>query len=367
MDTITTDAKGSAKSKQLYLGKYEVKEITAPAGFVLSGKVKTVELTYAGQDVKVTSTATEFTNLRQKVEIELKKGLEIDELYGIGTNGEIFDISFGLYAAEKLTAADGKTIPKDGLIEILFLSDEGRGKAKTDLPIGSYYVKEIAANSAYVVSSTKFPVNFAYAGQEKATVSLKVNDGNSIANKIIYGGVKGKKSDEDGNALGGALIGIFKVGTEKYTEKTAIQTATSAEDGSFGFEKVPYGTWIVREIAAPTGFVLSEEEFPVTVGKAEQVIEISMVNRFIKGNLALIKVDADYPENKLTGAEFEVFSDTDNDGELGENDLLLGLMAEGAIAWRNCVTVGILSAKRPRLSALCLTRRCTKCSFPRTA
>ena len=80
MDIITTDAKGSAKSKQLYLGKYEVKEITAPTGFVLSGKAKTVELTYAGQDVKVTSTATEFTNLRQKVEIELKKGLEIDEL-----------------------------------------------------------------------------------------------------------------------------------------------------------------------------------------------------------------------------------------------------------------------------------------------
>ena len=46
--------------------------------------------------------------------------------------------------------------------------------------------------------------------------------------------VKGKKTDEDGNALGGAVIGIFKVGTEKYTEKTAIQTATSAEDGSFG-------------------------------------------------------------------------------------------------------------------------------------
>ena len=329
VDTITTDAKGSAKSKQLYLGKYEVKEITAPTGFVLSGKVKTVELTYAGQDVKVTSTATEFTNLRQKVEIELKKGLEIDELYGIGTNGEIFDISFGLYAAEKLTAADGKTIPKDGLIEILFLSDEGRGKAKTDLPIGNYYVKEIAANSAYVVGNTKFPVKFAYAGQEKATVSIKVNDGNSIANKIIYGSVRGKKTDEDGNALGGAVIGIFKVGTEKYTEKTAIQTATSTEDGSFGFDKVLYGTWIVREIAAPTGFVLSEEEFPVTVGKAEQVIEISMVNSFIKGNLALTKVDADYPDNKLTGAEFEVFSDTDNDGELGENDLLLGLMAEG--------------------------------------
>ncbi len=263
------------------------------------------------------------------MEIQLKKSLGIDDIYGVGTNGEVFDVSFGLYAAQKLTAADGKTIPKDGLIEILSVSDEGRAKAKTDLPIGSYYVKEIAANAAYAVSDTKYPVNFAYAGQKTAIVSIKVNDGKDIGNKIIYGSVKGKKTDEDGENLAGAVIGIFRAGTEKYTEEIALQTTISAEDGSFGFDKVPYGTWIVLEIQAPTEFVLSTEEFTVTIGKAEQVVEISMVNRHIKGNLALTKIDADYPQNKLTGAEFEVFADSDSNGQLGENDLSLGLMCEG--------------------------------------
>lgn len=118
VDTVTTGKDGTAKSKELYLGKYEVKEITAPYGMVLNEEVHSVELVYAGQNVDVTETGTSFYNERQRVEIDLIKSLAIDEAYGIGKNGEIFDVTFGLYAAEELTAADGKTIPADGLIEV---------------------------------------------------------------------------------------------------------------------------------------------------------------------------------------------------------------------------------------------------------
>ena len=114
VDTVTTGKDGTAKSKELYLGKYEVKEITAPYGMVLNEEVHSVELVYAGQNVDVTETGTSFYNERQRVEIDLIKSLAIDEAYGIGKNGEIFDVTFGLYAAEELTAADGKTIPADG-------------------------------------------------------------------------------------------------------------------------------------------------------------------------------------------------------------------------------------------------------------
>ena len=84
-------------------------------------KFNSVELIYAGQEVAVTETSTSFYNERQKVEIDLTKSLEVDEDYGVGNNGEIFDVSFGLYAAEELTAADGTTIPADGLIEVITL------------------------------------------------------------------------------------------------------------------------------------------------------------------------------------------------------------------------------------------------------
>ena len=328
VDTITTGADGTAKSKELYLGRYEVRETKAPYGMVLNGETHTVELVYAGQEVAVTETSTSFYNERQKVEIDLIKSLEVDEAYDVGNNGEIFDVSFGLYAAEDLTAADGTTIPADGLIEVITLDENGHGKAISDLPMGSYYVQEISTNSAYLKDDTKYPVVFEYAGQETARVSITANEGEAIENDLIYGSVSGKKYDEDGNALGGALIGIFKTGTEEFTAETAIQTTTSADDGSFSFEKVPYGTWLIREIESPTGFVLSDEEIPVTIGSVDEVVEVVLVNEFITGSIELTKVDEDYPDNKLTGAVFEVYADKNGDGKLDDGDELLGEMAE---------------------------------------
>ena len=148
VDTITTGADGTAKSKELYLGKYEVKEITAPFGMVLNDEIHSVELVYAGQNMAVTETATSFYNERQRVEIDLTKSLEVDKNYGIGNNGEIFDVTFGLYAEKDIVAADGTVISADGLIEIISFDENGYGKATTDLPFGSYYVKEISTNSA---------------------------------------------------------------------------------------------------------------------------------------------------------------------------------------------------------------------------
>ena len=328
VDTVTTGADGTAKSKELYLGKYEVKEITAPFGMVLNDEIHSVELVYAGQNVAVTKTATSFYNERQRVEIDLTKSLETDEAYGIGKNGEIFDVTFGLYAQKDIVAADGTVIPADGLIEIISFDENGYGKVATDLPFGSYYVREISTNSAYIISDQKYPVIFDYAGQDTATVHITANDGEAIENKIIYGSVSGKKLDEDGKALGGALIGIFKTGTEEFTKENAIQTTTSKDDGSFSFAKVPYGTWIIREIESPKGFVLSEEEIAVTIGKVDEVVEIELVNYFIQGNIELTKVDKDYPDNKLSGAVFEVFADTNKNGEFDKDDELLGEMAE---------------------------------------
>ena len=328
VDTVTTGADGTAKSKELYLGKYEVKEVTAPFGMVLNNEVHAVELVYAGQEIAVTETATDFYNERQRVEIDLVKSLETDESYGVGTNGEIRDVSFGLYTAEGLTAADGTEIPADSLLEVLSLDGNGHGKSVIDLPLGSYYVQEISTNAAYLTSDTKYPVVFAYAGQDTALVHISANEGNAIENKLIYGSVSGKKSDEDGKALGGALIGIFKTGTTEYTKETAIATTISAEDGSFSFAKVPYGTWVIREIESPKGYVLSEEEIAVTIGEVDEIVEISLINYFIRGSISLTKVDKDYPDNKLTGAVFEVYSDTNGDGKLDKDDALLGTMTE---------------------------------------
>ena len=328
VDTVTTGKDGLAKSRELYLGKYEVKEIKAPYGMVLNDEIHTAELVYAGQNVSVTETATSFVNERQKVEISLKKTLEASDLFGIGQNGELKNISFGLFAAEELVSASGTSIPADGLIEIVTLDESGNGTVKTDLPMGSYYVKELATDEHYILSDTKYPVTFEYAGQENAKVQLAVNDGEAIENHLIYGSVSGKKVDENGEPLGGALIGLFKYNDTEFTKENALMTVTSKEDGSFSFEQIPFGIWYVREIKQPTGFVLNETVYEVNISENKQVVEIEIVNEFVRGNITLTKVDADFPDNKLTGAIFEVYQDNNADGKPDDGDTLIGTLTE---------------------------------------
>ena len=328
VDTVTTDEDGTAKSKELYLGKYTVVETKAPNGMVINKEKHSVELTYAGQDVAVTETATSFVNERQKVKISFEKVLEQNETFGIGKNDEIKNISFGLYAKEDVVSSSGTVIPADGLIEIITLDENGTATANTDLPFGSYYIKEIATDEHYILSDTQYPFTFEYAGQDTETVEIKVNDGKPIENKLIYGSVSGKKIDENGEALGGALIGIFKADETEYTKEHVIMTATSEKDGSFSFAKVPYGKWIVREIEAPEGFVLDDTSYEVNIGENEQVIEVEITDEYIHGNIELTKVDADYPDNKLTGATFDVYKDVNGDGKLDDGDELIGNLEE---------------------------------------
>lgn len=328
VDTITTNADGIAATKELYLGKYEVKEITAPFGMVLNDEIHPVELVYAGQEISVTETATSFYNERQKVEISFDKSLEQEEKFGVGMNGEIFDVSFGLYAKEDITAADGTVIPADGLIELVPMDENGHGVCKTDLPFAAYYLKEVSTNAAYIPSDTEYPVVFEYAGQDTLLVKLTVNEGKPIDNDLIRGTVNGIKKDGDGKGLGGAVMGLFKADITEFTTDNAILTATSKDDGSFSFAEVPYGNYIVREIEAPTGYVLSETAFPVAIDKDGAVVEVEIENTRIRGTVQLTKVDKDYPDNHLSGAVFEVLADTNGDKKFDKDDMLLGTMAE---------------------------------------
>lgn len=331
VDTVTTDKNGEAVSKELYLGKFEVKEIEAPYGMVLNEETHAVELVYAGQNVSVTETATSFHNERQKVELSLSKAMEVNELFGIGNNGEVMNVTFGLYAAEDIVSTSGTVIPADGLIEIVSMNEAGKATVKTDLPFGKYYIQEIATDKAYKLNDTKYPVTFSYEGQDIAVVKLAFNDGKDIENEMIYGSVSGMKVDENGQALGGALIGLFKSNDCEFTEENALMTVVSADDGSFSFENVPFGIWYVREIAQPESFVLNENIFEVNISEDKQVIEIEIVNEFIRGNISLTKVDKDYPDNKLSGAVFEVYEDTNNNGVFDEEDMLIGELTEEEI------------------------------------
>lgn len=315
--TLKTNTKGTATSKQIHLGKYRVVEKTAPYGFVLNKTVNHIELTYSGQNEKVTNTSTSFTNDRQKVVIDLTKILEQDEKFNIGNNDEILNVSFGLYADEDLKASNGTVIPENGLIEIVTCDEKGKATFKTDLPIGKYYVKEISTDNHYILSDRKYPVVFEYAGQDTASVHISVNDGEPIINSIIYGTIKGLKIDrETGEKITGALFGLFSNNETEFKEETAIFTAELNEEGIFTFENVPYGEYIVCELKPATGYLPNGESYPMTISENKEVVEINVLNDKI-------------PELKTTAAidgkkEFTVNGDVTIDDVVSYKHLVPG-------------------------------------------
>lgn len=313
VDTVTTSEDGIAESKALYLGKYEIRETEAPYGMIINNEVHSAELVYAGQEIEITETSASFTNDRQKVEVSLSKVMAQDTKFGIGSGNELSAVTFGLYAAEDLIAADETMIPAGGLIEILSVRENGKASVKSDLPFGSYYVQEISTDCHYVLPDEKYEITFDYAGQDVSIVDLKANEGKSIVNELIYGEVHGVKKDDNGNGLGGATIGLFT--TEG---KEPIMTTVSAEDGSFSFKDVPYGEYVVREISAPEKYVMDDKPYDVKINADGAVVEIEITNKLIHGNAQLTKVDANYPDHHLSGAEFEIYQNGELIGKMEE-------------------------------------------------
>ena len=329
VDTVTTDESGAAESKALYLGKYTVRETKAPYGMVLNGTPKTVELTYAGETVEVTETSAEFYNERQKAALSLAKILGKDETFGIGNNGEILSVQFGLYAAEDLTAADGSSVPTDSLLEIANCNENGNIAFKTDIPVGAkLYVKEIATDSHYILSDEKYPVTFDYAGQDTALVEIKANGGEAIKNELIYGSVKGLKIDrETEKSIAGAVFGLFRTDTSEFTKETAVLIDESGKDGLFVFEKIPYGNWLVKELQPADGYLPNEEIYPVRISENGQTIGITVVNDRIPEIGTQAAVDG---EKEICATEVFTLTDTVSYNHLipGKEYVLVGTLMD---------------------------------------
>lgn len=144
---LVTDENGYAETDLLYLGKYEITEVSAPYGYVKNPEIQAVELTYAGQEVTVRDTVnTSFVNDYQGVEISLEKVMESDELFGISAENCYQNVRFGLFADEEIVVADGTSIPENGLIAEVTLDENMKAVIAEKVPFGRYYVQEISTD-----------------------------------------------------------------------------------------------------------------------------------------------------------------------------------------------------------------------------
>lgn len=304
VDTITTAKNGKAVSKQLYLGKYLIRETKSPYGFIKNSKSYPVTLSYAGETVEVTNTDLTVHNQREKAEVSLKKILERYEKLNIGTETELTKVAFAIYANEDITAEDGKFIPKDGLIEIVYCDEEGNVKFETELPFGKYYVQEYSTDSRYVIDDTKYEFEFAYS-EDLDVEEVHINEGKEIENKLKRGTVTTTKVDEEypENKLSGAVFEIYADadGDGKFNADVDIlidtMTESETEKGNYSLGDLPTGGYFMYEKTAPKGFVRDDDYhyFEIKedgeVANVENKAGVGFINKPITGELEITKRD----------------------------------------------------------------------------
>ncbi|WP_407383421.1 SpaA isopeptide-forming pilin-related protein [Ruminococcus sp.] len=304
VDTITTAKNGKAVSKQLYLGNYLIRETKSPYGFIKNSESYSVTLSYAGETVEVTNTDLTVHNQRERAEVSLKKILERYEKLNIGTETELTKVVFAIYANEDITAEDGKFLPKDGLIEIVYCDEEGNVKFETELPFGKYYVQEYSTDDHYVLDDTKYEFEFAYY-EDLDVEEVHINEGKEIENKLKRGTVTTTKVDEEypENKLSGAVFEIYADadGDGKFNADVDIlidtMTESETDKGNYSLGDLPTGGYFMYEAAAPEGFVKDDNYhyFEIDedgdVANVENKAGVGFINKPIYGELEITKRD----------------------------------------------------------------------------
>ena len=322
-ENLITDSNGAVILKNLHLGTYVVKEVQAPSGFYNAGEEKTVKLAYAGQNVEVVFSETTFTNDRQKAEVIVTKQ---DKDTENPLNGGIF----GIYAASDITNVDGTVVAKKGtLIEKATTGTDGKAKFSADLPLGfSYEVKEEQAPTGYVRNTEDvYQFAFSYTNDKEAKVTFNHTFKNErVTAKISLQKLDAetKKAVPQGDAtLEKAVYGLYArenivhpdgATGVMYKAGDQVATLTTDENGQASVSGLYLGSYYVKEITPPTGYLADENEYDLSCDyegdmTAEVKRECTSLEQVMKQPFQIIKAanngktDADL----LKGAGFSAY------------------------------------------------------------
>ena len=269
--TITTGEDGMAVAENLPLGAYRVAEKTAPEGFVLNPEDSEVVFVYEGQDTPVVEQEVTVGDERQKVAITVEKQ---DAENGAVVAGAVF----GIYNKEDITA-DGKVIVEaDTLLQEMTSDEKGQAGCTLDLPLGSYYVKELKAPAGFVSSNEVLDFDASYQGQDVETVVLKAVKENQPTTVEIT------KSDiTTGTELDGASLKVLD------KDGNVVDEWTSVKDAPHVIKRLVAGeTYTLREEFAPYGY-LKATDITFTVEDNGDVQKVEMKDEVPTGLLIINK------------------------------------------------------------------------------
>ena len=254
-ETVTTDENGELQLNDLVPGVYTVTENAAAFYEPQQPQSVTVK---AGQIAEVS-----FSNKLKRGALEVTKTAE---------DGFVQGVTFRLSG----TADCGQ--PVDEYAK----TDETGIAVFENIPIGSNYtMEEVDVPGRYIVP---VPVSIKIAWNEVTK--------QTVENRLVRGSICGIKVDESDKPLPGAVFGLFAEGMTEFLENAAFAVVESSEDGSFSFENIPYGVWLVRELASPDGYVLPDEIYEVQINENGSVIELrNLENKPVTGELELTKLD----------------------------------------------------------------------------
>lgn len=276
VETIITDGKGEALSKQLPVGTYTLKEVEAPKGYELSSSLVHV-------DVAANKTVT-VDVLNKKIVEKATGQFEIVKVDAEDKAKVLSDAEFEVYK-------DGKKVET--------LRTDKTGKVISQkLEPGTYTLKETKAPQGYTLLKEEIEV----VVEANKVVQVQVENAKELGSLQVI-----KKDAESGKVLEGAE---FRLKNEN--GQVVGEAKTTNKDGVVQFKNLVPGKYTLEETKAPEGYKALEVTVEVNV-VANTVIKQEVLNEKVKekitGQIEIIKVDANDKDKKLAGAVFEILKD----------------------------------------------------------
>ena len=308
VDTIKTDDKGSAETKVLYLGKYEVQETKAPEGYLLNTQKYPVELIYADQETEIVYGDVTVPDEIAKGKIRITK-TDKETNKPIPSGAE-----FTVTAAEDITTPDGTVRAEKGTV-VATLTTDDKGKAETDkLYLGKYVIKETKAPEGYLLNPKEFEVTLAYKDQTTEIVYGDV----TVPNQPAKGQIEILKKDEEtGNLLSGTEFTVTAAedittpdGTVRAEKGTVVDTIVTDTTGIARSKELYLGKYVVKETKQPIGFIRPNQTWDVELKYADQKTELVKENLTIKNQPTEIIIDKKETgtDKPLEGVKFVIWN-----------------------------------------------------------
>jgi Predicted outer membrane protein len=355
-DIFTTNDEGYFVTSEVLkygVNRYELEEIKAPTGYVLSdrkitfsvsGNVTTIqEISFSNERAKGTATITKHGDLPSMVNVT---DSDYGKLHSVSTDEAfVSDVTYKVYASEDIIGVEGTNFhAKDELVDTIITDKDGKATTKP-LEIGNYYMIEVSAPSGLVINTTPIPFEIKYENQNVAISKTSITAINKWQNLQV---IVGKQDEQlitykDGKAITHAVasddkvFGLFAkedltLSNDTIIKADSLLALATTKDGKAVFDKLqlPESEYYIMEVNAGEKHIIDESKYPIvytTTNDELVTVEIgkdeALLNKLYLTDVSFEKINESatlkekegytYDHDKLgTGAIFELLN-TDNE------------------------------------------------------